>query len=128
MRQIVDQHPIDKTKAAAQRTAAQEPYGSKSLDDVDFGREIAGHFKTNFLLANGRLCPDFHDVSSSDFIDRHFLLNGDVVCPVAKDQSHFANACQTFRDHGNVSCYIISYIMRRLAPWRTRHSEPTLFG
>jgi hypothetical protein len=53
------------TKTAAETAAVQEPFGSKSLDEIDFGREVAGDFETNFLLANGRLRPDFHVVSSS---------------------------------------------------------------
>jgi hypothetical protein len=60
---------VGKTKCAKQnggpKAAVSEPKGSNSLDEVDLGREIAGDFKTNFLLANGRLCPDFHSVSSS---------------------------------------------------------------
>lgn len=34
----------------------------RTLDNVDFGRQIRGHFQTDFLLANGRLHPSFHDV------------------------------------------------------------------
>jgi hypothetical protein len=32
-----------------------------NLDDVDFGRQVARDFETNFLLADGRLGPDLHD-------------------------------------------------------------------
>ena len=55
------------------RPPLQEPRGSNSLDQVDLGREVARDLETNFLLANGGLCPDFHGVSSSMF-DRLFLL------------------------------------------------------
>jgi hypothetical protein len=34
------------------------------LDDVDFSREVAGHFEANFLLANCGLRPDFHGNNS----------------------------------------------------------------
>ena len=33
----------------------------RRLDDVDFGRQVARNFETNFLLADGRLGPDLHD-------------------------------------------------------------------
>ena len=62
-----------KTKAAAKMAAASGTSGSNSLDQVDLGREVARDLKTNFLLANRGLCPDFHGVSSSMF-DRLFLL------------------------------------------------------
>src|SRR6185437_1694865 len=36
----------------------------KPLDKVDFGRQVARDFETNFLLANCGLRPNFHGVSS----------------------------------------------------------------
>ena len=33
---------------------------SSDLDDVDLSREVAGHFETNFLLANFRFRPRLH--------------------------------------------------------------------
>ena len=36
-------------------TTASTQRVDDALDDVDFSREIAGHFETNFLLANGWL-------------------------------------------------------------------------
>lgn len=36
-------------------TTASTQQVDDALDDVDFSREIAGHFETNFLLANGWL-------------------------------------------------------------------------
>jgi len=62
-----------KTKAAAKKAAASGTSSSNSSDQVDLGREVARDLKTNFLLANRGLCPDFHGVSSSMF-DRFFLL------------------------------------------------------
>ena len=35
------------------------------LDDVDFSWKVAGDFETNFLFANLRLAPNFHDHFSS---------------------------------------------------------------
>lgn len=37
---------------------------SSSLDDVDFGRQVARHFQTNFLLTNCGLRPNLHFISS----------------------------------------------------------------
>ena len=47
-------------------TAAPVAHGTRetenvNLDDVDFGRQVARHFETDFLLAHGRLGPDLHD-------------------------------------------------------------------
>jgi len=57
-------HPARlKMKTAAKKPPFKEPIGSKSLDKVDLGREVARDLKTNFLLANFRLHPGLHDVS-----------------------------------------------------------------
>ena len=37
---------------------------TSSLDEVDFGREIARDLEANFLLAHGRLRPNLHGISS----------------------------------------------------------------
>ena len=47
-------------------TAAPVSHGDReaeyvNLDDVDFGRQVARNFETNFLLADGRLGPNLHD-------------------------------------------------------------------
>ena len=47
-------------------TAAPVSHGIReadnvNLDDVDFGRQVARNFETNFLLANGWLGPNLHD-------------------------------------------------------------------
>jgi len=52
-------------KSGGQKAAAQEPFGSKPLDQIDLGRQVARNFENNFLLANCRLHPDFHGESSS---------------------------------------------------------------
>jgi hypothetical protein len=53
--------------AAAANCSSRSIHGTTKkdiLDDVDFGWQIAGHFEANFLLANLRLVPDFHNISS----------------------------------------------------------------
>jgi hypothetical protein len=72
-------------KTAAFWTAVSEPFGSKSLDDVDLGREVARDFEANFLLANFRLGPGLHVIFSS----------GIRLQPVAAGDVHTQGATKT---------------------------------
>ncbi len=63
-------HVSGANKSGGPRAAAQEPFGSKPLDHIDLSRQVARDLKANFLLANGRLRPDFHGGSSREIILR----------------------------------------------------------
>ncbi len=73
----VDMHPIKTTRRLPwAATAPSSAYANRQLDDVDLGRQVGGDLKANFLLANRRLHPGLHGVSSS----RH--ATNDATCAV----------------------------------------------
>jgi hypothetical protein len=61
-----------------------------NLDDVDFGRQVARHFETDFLLADFRLRPDLHEC----FLQSGILLPNSQTPPRAYPlvQAHFCAA------------------------------------
>ena len=85
-------------------THASEPVIT-SLDQVDLGGEVGRDFEADFLLANFRLGPGLHDVSSNK-VALVFGRAARSACPVQKylgnssfeSQSHFTNASQSFCD------------------------------
>jgi hypothetical protein len=69
-----------------------------TLDEVDVSWEIGGDFHANGLLANLRLVPDLHEISSKkgdylhppdDPAEDHPLSAGTFVPPQSTDRRHF---------------------------------------
>ena len=115
-------HPArPKMKTAAKKPPFKEPIGSKSLDNVDLGREVARDLKTNFLLANFRLHPGLHDVSPpKKSLTGHCLLTRYLAVPAENGQSIFNRERQTFCDRFAALLYRYINDLFLLAPGTRR--------